>query len=252
MERCRRRREVDVDDVAALDCRRGFRPGALGQLLERAPRPGRGRRLVVEIAVDPRRDPVPAQRLEPRVDPSTDLAEVDVAGIAEGEDGKAHALEPRRVLGHERAVELDRALRRIAFAPGAGDHQQVGLAREIRRARLGHVEELCREPLLGRGLLEIGADTLGVAQFGRVQDRERDPRARRGCGGGRGKRRAGGRGVIAGKEPAQPLPLLGAGARHDRVQRLDVLGRERRAFGEQGQGGRHGHSPRAPTVRGLA
>ena len=249
VERSRRRRgEVDVDDVAARDDRRRIRLGAPGQLLERAARPGRRRRLVVEIALDPRRDALAAQRLEAQIDAPPDLAEVDVARIAEREHGKAHAIEARRVLGHERLVELGGALGRIALAPGAGDHQEVALVRDLCRADLGHVEQLCGEALLARGLLEVGADALGIARFGGVEDRERDPGARRGCG--RGERRAGGRGMVAGEKAAQPVPLLGVGARHDRIQRLDVLGRERRAVREQRQGRGHDHPPGAPAAWG--
>ena len=249
VERSRRGRgEVDVDDVAAQNDRCRVRLGAPGQLLERAARPGRRRPVIVQVAIDPRRDALAAQRLETQIDAPPDLAEVDVAGIAEREHGKAHAIEARRVLGHERGIELGGALGRIALAPGARDHQEVALVRDLRRADLGHVEQLCGEALLARGLLEVGADALGIAQFGGVEDGERDPGA--GRGGRRGERRAGGRGMVAGEKAAEPLPLLDVGARHDRIQRLDVLGRERRAVREQRQGRGHDHPPGAPAAWG--
>ena len=59
------------------------------------------------------------------------LAKVDVARVAEREHGKAHAIEARRVLGHERLVELGGALGRVALAPGARDHQEVALVRDV-------------------------------------------------------------------------------------------------------------------------
>ena len=141
---------------------------------------------VVEIAVDARGDAHAAELLEARVDPLADLAEVDVARIAERQHGKAQPVETRRVLGHQRLIELDRPLGRIALAPGAGDHQQLAGVGEIGRRHLGHVEQLGGEALLGRDLPRIGRDALGVAGLGPVQDGQRDLGARR----RRGRRRA--------------------------------------------------------------
>jgi hypothetical protein len=86
-----------VDDAAA----RAFLIGReLVQAGEGAARPGGGRLLVVEIAVDPVSDPLRAQLGEARVDAAAGLAEVDVGRIAEGQDREADPLQARRILGH--------------------------------------------------------------------------------------------------------------------------------------------------------
>ena len=161
----RRGREIDVDDLAARGGP-GLRLGCRdpGQLLERTAGPLAGLAFVVEIAVDARGDAHRAQLLEARVDPLADLAEVDVARIAERQHGKAQPVETRRVLGHQRLIEIDRPLGRIALAPGAGDHQQLAGLGEIGRGHLGHVEQPGREALLGRDLPRVGRDALGVAR----------------------------------------------------------------------------------------
>ena len=170
--------------------------------------PGGGRRLVVQVALDPLGHPRGAQRGEAFVEQPAGLAELRVGAVAQRQHGIAHAVEARRIVGHQRGVEVDRALRRIALAPGAGDHQQVLRAGHLRRRGIRHVEHPCGEAQLAGRLARRIGQRLGVAGFGAEQDRERRP-ARRRRGGGRLRRV---RRLIAGEKAAQPGPLLGVGA----------------------------------------
>ena len=181
-----------------------------------------------------RRDAQGAELGETGIEPPADLAEVDVAGIAERQHAEVDALEAGRALGHQALIEFDRALRRVALAPGAGDHQQVGHLGDLGGRGLGHVDQLRRETLLGRRLLGLGRDPFGVARFGPVEDRQRNFRPWFGQGCGQGQR---GRGMVARKKARKPLPLLEVGLGHHGVQRPDVLDREGRALGQDGQGG---------------
>ncbi len=234
--RRRRRRAGKVEDHGAAPgvCARPSRFGSLGQLLERGLCPVGRRTLVVEIAVDPRRDAQAAKLGKPGIEPPADLAEVDVAGIAERQHAEADAIEARRVLGHQPLIELDRPLRRVALAPGAGDYQQVRHLGDLGGRGLRHVDQLCRKPLLGRRFFGLGGDSFRIAQLGPEQDRERDfrPRPRQ----WRGQRQCG-RGMVSGEKAREPLALLEVGLGHHGVQSPDVLDRKRRALGQDGQGG---------------
>ena len=227
--RCGRGREIENHGAALLG-RLGF--GDPRELLERALRPVRGQRLVVEIAVDPRGDALAAELGQTGIDPPADLAEVDVAGIAERQHAEADALEAGRILGHQRPVELDRALRRIALAPGAGDHQEVRHARDLGRTGLGHVDQARGKSLARGDLLRLGRDPFGIAGFGREQDGQRDLGP---CPGERRRDRQRGRGVVAREKAREPVALLEVGLGHHGVERPDVLAREGRALGQDGQ-----------------
>ena len=221
----RRAGEIDVDHRARL---------RLAELrLQRAQRavdPGGSRRLVVQVALDPLGDPRRPQRGEAFVEQPAGLAEPGVGAIAQRQHGVAHAIEARRIVGHQRGVEIDRALRRIALAPGAGDHQQVLRAGHLRRRGIRHVEHPRRKAQLAGGLARRIRQRLGVAGLGPEQNGERRAPRRR-CRRGRLRRV---RRLIAGEEAAQPGPLLGVGAGDDAVQRDDLFGRERRGLRQHG------------------
>src|SRR5688572_23906853 len=87
--------------------------------------PGGGLLLEIEVEILPCVDARTTERFEARVELATGLAEVDVSGIAEREDGETHTIEARRVIGHQCFVEVDRALRRVALAPGRDEHDEV-------------------------------------------------------------------------------------------------------------------------------
>ncbi len=189
-----------------------------------------GRRLVVEVAFDPLGDPRRPQRGEAFVEQPTGFAELRVGAVAQRQHGVAHALEARRIVGHQRRMEIDGALRRIALAPGAGDHQQVLRAGDLRGRGIRHVQHARGEAQLAGRLARRLGQRLGIAGLGGEQDGERRPACRRRsrCGLRRGRR------LIAGEEAAQPGPLLGAGARDDAVQRDDLFRREGRGLRQHG------------------
>ena len=177
-------------------CRRRRRRRSVAKstwMISRAPRSppaARARRSATSSASAPGSSPRPASRSrdrsrsgrdahgaelgQARVDAPADLAEVDVAEIAERQHAKRDALEARRVRRPSGLVELDRALRRVALAPGAGDHQQVtgpwrsrpGWSRPCRPA-------LRQSPAWPRPSWPRPRP-LGIAELGPEQDRERD------------------------------------------------------------------------------
>ena len=221
----RRAGEIDVDHRAR------FRLAKLR--LQRAQRrvdPGGGRCFVIQVALDPPGHPRRTQRCETVVEHAAGLAELRVGAIAQCQYRIAHAVEARRIVGHQRGVKVDRALRRVALAPGAGDHQQVLRACHLRRRGVRHVEHPCGEPELAGRLSRCIGQRLGVAGVGPEQDGERRPTRRRGGGG----RLWCVRRLVAGEEAGEPGSLLGFGARDDAVQRDDLLGRERRGLRQHG------------------
>ncbi len=237
--------EVDLDDPAI---RLGAQAVQLAELSQERLGPGRCRRLVVEVALDPGCHPRGAQGRKAFVESAAGGAEIDVAGITQRQHREADAIQLRRVLSHECLVERGGALRRVALAPGAGEHQEVLVLGEIGGRDVGHVEQLGVEALLAGRLLGRGRQLLGIAGFGAVEQGERH------FGLGRCRRawRRTGRREIAGQKARQPLALLGAGGRHDRIQRPDLLGRKRRGIGQDRQSGcRQGGLPVSWPARPL-
>ena len=233
-------RKIDVDDRGAgfgLDRRRG-------QLFQRAVDPARGRGLVIQVALDAVGDPCATQRRQPFVEAAAGLAELRIGAVAQAQHGVAHRVEAGRVVGEQSVVEIDGALRRVALAPGAGDHQQVLGRRGLRRGHVGHVHHLGGKAQTRGGLAGLRRQRLGVAGFGAEQDRQRHLAGRR-----RGWSRLRRVGCLqASQETRQPGPLFGGGHRDDAVQRGNMLLLERRSFRQQ-RG--NGHSRSFSPVVGL-
>ena len=223
----RRAGEVHMDD-------RGFRVliAKLGLQVRQGPADPRiRRRLVVEVAVDPIGHPRRAKGGKAFVEQPAGLAELRIGAVAQRQHGIAHAVEARCIGSHQRGMEVDRPLRRIALAPGAGDHQQVLHAGELRGRGIRHVEHARGEAEFPRRLAGDIGERFGVAGFRAEQDGER-------CATGRrrgGSRLRSGRGLVARQEAAQPGPLFDAGRGHDPVERGDLIGREGRGLGQHGQ-----------------
>ncbi len=196
------------------------------QLPQRAIDPRSRRSLVIQVAFDPLRHPRRAERCKPFIEQPPGLAELRIGAIAQCQHRIPHALETRRIIRHQRCVEVDRALRRIALAPGAGDHQQVLRAGDLVRRRIGHVQHARGKPQLAGCLARRISQCLGIAGLGREQNGQRCAACRR-CRRGRLRH---GRRLIAREEPAQPVSLFGRAAGHDSVQRDNLVGRKRRCF----------------------
>ena len=152
--------EIDMNDGGAnlLDPNLGIQP------LEQSLDPGRRRRLVVQVALDPVDHPSAAQRREAFVDPPPDFAELRIRPVTQRQHRKPGLLEPGRIVCHQRLVEVDRPLGRIAFTPGRGDHQQVLRRCRIRHGKIRHVDDPGRESQLRRNLTGLPGQRLGVAR----------------------------------------------------------------------------------------
>ena len=165
--------EVDVHDRGGAGGvrRRQFAQRLLGPL---------GRLLgVVEVEVDAREGARAAQRRETLVDRLAGGAELRVGGVAERQHGKAHAFDARRSLAHQRGVEVDGAARRIAFAPGRGEHDQVLGLRQHGKVGIGNVDDLGVEAMLLGELLGAHGQGFGVAAFAGIENGQRLARLRR-------------------------------------------------------------------------
>ena len=218
-------REIYMNDRA------GLRLTQLGlQSAKRCVDPSSRRRLVVQIALDPLRHARRTQRGEAFVEHPAGLAELCVGAIAQRQYRITQAFKARRIVGHQRGEEIDRALRRVALAPRAGDHQQVLRAGDLRRGGIRHVKHPRGEAELAGSLARGIGQRLGVTGLGGEQDGQRCPSRRR-CRGGRlwcGCR------LIPGEEPAQPSPLLGVRPRDDLVQLGDLIRRKWRGLRQHG------------------
>src|ERR1700755_1127829 len=84
------------------------------QHAESAIDPGAGWWLVVEVGFAQIRHTRRAKGREPLVEHASGFAELRVGAIAERQHRKTHALETRRVVRHQRRVEIDGALRRMS------------------------------------------------------------------------------------------------------------------------------------------
>ena len=235
----RRAGEIDMDDRAFL------RLAQLGSQLRQCPvDPGVGRRLVIEVAFDAVGYAHCPQGGEAFVEHPAGLAELRVGAVAECQHRIAHAVEARRVIGHQRRVEIDRALRRIALTPGAGNHQQVLRACDLGGRRIRHVKRSSGEAKLAGGLASGIGERLGIAGLGGEQNGQRCPARRRREGSGLRCRRC----LVAGEEATQPGPLLCVGRRHDAVERGDLVGREGGAVWQHRQAW-HGPLPQVLSLK---
>ena len=122
--------EIDMDDGGA-----GGVVADLGiELFQRGIDPAAGRGFEVEVAFDPVDDAGTAQGSQTLVDLAADLAELRVGVIAQCEDGEPGLFEPRGIIGHQRLIEIDRPLGRVALTPGGGDDHEVFRFGHLRRA----------------------------------------------------------------------------------------------------------------------
>ena len=166
--------EIDMHDGAAS--RRCFRRGQLG---ERAFGPF-GRLLgIIEIEVDAIGSARGTQLFEPRVDRLTDPAEIGIGRVAECQDRETHAVEARRLIAHQRLIEIDGAGWRVALAPRCGVDDKVFRLGEERHVGVRHIEDFGVETVLLSDFLRLVGERFGVAAFAGIKDRQRCPRFRR-------------------------------------------------------------------------
>ena len=160
---------------------------------------------VIDVAIDPRGEADRAEFLKAGVEAFPHLAEVRVVRVPEGEHGKSRFFQAREIGGREFSPELDRVVRRIAFAPGARDEQDERLLGQVDRGVLFHVDDLGAPAVLIHDLGEAFAERLRIAALAAEEEKgARFP----GC---RGSAAAAGRGE-GGDEfaevGAEPLALL--------------------------------------------
>ena len=125
--------------------------------------PGAGRRFEVQIAFDPIDDARATESSEPLIHAAADLTELRVGTVAQSEHREPGFLKPRCVVGEQRLIKVDGALRWIALAPGAGNQQQVRFFGELRWGGVGHVDDLDRESEFRRRLACACRQRLGIA-----------------------------------------------------------------------------------------
>ena len=151
--------------------------GFAGKGVEHAVHPGLGRLVEIDVAIDPRVDPLCAEFLQPGVEILAGLAELIVKLIAQREHGEPHAFQPRGPLAVDEFVEEHRLVRRIAFAVGADHDQKLLDLLEVVRAELAHARQRDREALLFQPLLHFARQPLGVAGLGAEENRSRRARS---------------------------------------------------------------------------
>ncbi len=161
------------------------------ELLDERGDPGVGVVLVVHVALDAIQQTLRAELFEALVEDAAGGAVVLVGGVAEREDGEAHALELGGALALHELEEVERGRRRLALAVRGGDDQDVLLVLEAARLVVGEIGDLRRDALRLGGRREHAGKLLRVAGIVRVDD------AGQACGG-----RSGG-----GLEHRAPAPL---------------------------------------------
>ena len=193
--------EIDGDDIA----RRSF---GRGERLQRALDQIGGGLLEIEIEIGTVIGPLGTERLEACVQCLADGAELRVARVTERQHAELDAVEARCAVPHQLAIGPDRAGRRLAFAPGRRDGDELADLRQRGEIELGEIDHLRLEALLARELAHVAGKLLRVAGFGREQDGER--LGRLGRRGGRRSGRGGGltRSRVQTREKArEPCPL---------------------------------------------
>ena len=188
---------------------------------------------IIDVAIHARFQPRRTEFFQTTVDPLAALAIALVGGVTQRQHGKPKVRKFRGLAALQEFKERHGGLRRIALAVRAGDHQQVLLFLELARLVIRHVGDDGRNPLLLRGFRQRLGESLAVARFGPVEDRQRS--RRRGCN----RRRIGvaareqceivksakrARVVIeAGKVSAQPQCLTRLERHRKRVDALPLL-----------------------------
>ena len=142
-----------------------------GKGVEHAVHPGLGRLVEIDVAIDPRVDPLRAEFLQPCVKILAGLAELIVKLIAQRKHGEPHAFQPRGPLAMDEFVEQHRLVRRIAFAVRADHDQKLLDLFEVVRAELAHARQRDRETLLFQPFLHFAGQPLGVAGLGAEENR---------------------------------------------------------------------------------
>src|SRR5262249_53992888 len=108
--------EIDLNDAAGI---------GRGQSLYGIANPAGGWFRKIEIAIHAIGSAFAAERGEPFIDLFADRAELGVGGISQRQHTELDAIEARRALTHQFIVGTYSAPRRLAFAPGRGNHNQA-------------------------------------------------------------------------------------------------------------------------------
>ena len=105
----------------------------------------------IDVAIDPRRKPGRAERLEPPVEPSARLAIILVGRIAEREDGEAQVRKLRRLRPFDKFEKVERGLRGVTLAVGADNDDQILLGLQLSRFVGRQIDNLGGQAALDRG-----------------------------------------------------------------------------------------------------
>ena len=152
-----------------------------GVALEQGERRGApfGRRLfVIHVAVDARREPGRAKLFEVAVEALSRLAIMFVGRVSKRENGEAQRPQLWRLGPLDIVEQIKRGLRRIAFAVGADDHQQVLFVLQPARLVACHVDHARRDATCGRQFAKRIGQAGAVAGLAAVEDGQR-PAVRR-------------------------------------------------------------------------
>ena len=152
------------------------------QCLDGAADPVGGGHSEIQIAIHPFDHAFAAQRRESLIERLADRAELHISRVAERQHAELDAVETRRALAHQLAIDPRGSRRRLALAPGCRDHHQPFRIGERSRIEIGHVHHSGLEAILAGRFRHVGCQTLGIARLAGEHDGQRLGRNRRGRG----------------------------------------------------------------------
>lgn len=108
--------------------------------------------VVVDVALDERREAFGSEFFEDEVELFGALVKVRIFGVAEAEDGEVGFLEYRGAVRVESLVESLGVVRWFAVAVGGGDDEEIFGLEEMVGLGVGHVEDSDLVAVRGEGL----------------------------------------------------------------------------------------------------
>ena len=211
--------------------REGWRLGTR-EGFEGGDEPGVKSGLIVDVAVRAVVDTLGPEGGETGVEILAHLAEVLVASITESADGVFHSGELWHGIAHEGLVVGHGVVRRIAFAPGADDDEEVFGFGQGGGFGVPHADDGGFEAGLFGSLGDDAGEFLGVPRFGSIEHGELAL-----CG--RGDHRRQGRARRAadpGKEAGKPDGLVAVESGRELIGELLLLGPKGWIRGGHGKG----------------
>ena len=202
--------------------RLGLRKG-----IQRAREPTIESGLVVDVAVNPVKDPDRPELGETHVEVFPHLAELRVAGVTESTDRIINSGDLGHRVAHEALVVAHRSVRRIAFTPGADHDEEVLDLDEIGGLGVTHIGNGDFKAVFFSGFADHAGKLLTVPRLGSVEHGElalfgRGEERRLTAHGGPG------RGNESGKEAREPEGLVTIKPGHERADDLLLLEPQRR------------------------